>query len=529
MEHFALYENARILTLDKLQPYARAMLVMRGMILSLWEEEHPSLSGLGAVRRVDCQNLVMLPAFTDSHIHLMDTGFKLEIADLASAHSEDEAVSILLSAYKAPPPGEWIQGGRWGHNLWKSPVLPTKKSLDAAFPDNPALLTSKCVHLLWVNSSALKMADINKDTPDPPGGEIQKDPATGEPTGIIKENYELICRVIPPVSDRRKRELLKKAAAHLNRFGIVNVHANDSMEVFSLLHEMHETTEFPLNVVIYVPDSSLDDLIRARLRSGFGDDKLRLGGIKSFVDGSLGGRTAWMEEPFEEEPDNTGINVTPPQALLEIIAKADKHGLSAMTHAIGDRAVRTILEIYSQIEKSPHSPPFRNRVEHFQILSEKIISRLPGFHGVASVQPIHIFSDWRPADQFWGVRSRYAYAIRTLRKFGVPLVFGSDSPVEPINPFWGLYAAVQRKDLEGQPDKGWHPEESLTILEALQAYCIEPSIIVGEGSGKGTLSPGKRADFILVDHDPLTEDPEIWKNTRVLATALSGEMAFQEI
>jgi hypothetical protein len=532
MEQYTLYENARILTLDKLLPSARSMLVFKGMIISLFEEDHPALSGLGTIRRVDCQNLVMMPAFTDSHAHLMDTGFKLEITDLSSARSEEEAVAILHKAAKDSPPGKWIQGSRWSHNLWTPPALPTKKSLDAAFPHNPVFLPSKCGHLIWVNSRALKMAEVTGETPDPPGGRIEKDPLTGEPTGIIKENYELICRAIPPISDQRKKEFLKIAAVHFNRFGIAHVHAIDAMDTFFLLQEMRDTAKFPLNVVIYVPDSSLEELIQARMRSGFGDDNLRLGGIKSFVDGSLGGRTAWMEEPFEEEPDNTGINMTPPQTLLEIIEKANTHGISVMTHAIGDLAVLTILEIYSRIEKSlkpPIAPPFRNRVEHFQILSEKIISHLSDFHGVASVQPVHIFTDWRPADQFWGDRSRFAYAFKTLRKFGFPLVFGSDSPVEPINPFWGLYASVQRKDLEGHPDRGWFAEERLTILEALQAYCTEPPMIVGEGSRKGSLSPGKRADFILVDHDPLAEDPEIWKNTRIFATAVSGEIVFQEI
>jgi hypothetical protein len=532
MEQYTLYENARILTLDKLLPHARAMLISKGVILSLFEEEHPVISGLGAIRRVDCQNLVMMPAFTDSHVHLMDTGRKLEIADLSSARSENEAVSILHKASINVPRGDWIQGSRWAHNLWTPPALPTKKSLDAAFPHNPVFLPSKCGHLIWVNSCALKMAEMTRETPDPAGGRIDKDPLTGEPTGIIKENYELICRAIPPISDQRKREFLKKSAAHFNRFGIAHVHTIDAMDDFFLLQEMRRSADFTLNAVIYVPDSSLENLILARIRSGFGDDNLRFGGIKSFVDGSLGGRTAWMEEPFEEEPDNTGINMTPPKTLLEMIEKANTHGISVMTHAIGDLAVLTILDIYSRIEKSLSpsiTPPFRNRVEHFQILSEKIISRLPHFHGVASVQPVHILSDWRPADQFWGVRSRFAYAFRTLRKFGFPLVFGSDSPVEPINPFWGLYASVQRKDLEGHPDKGWFADESLTILEALQAYCTEPPMIVGEGSRKGSLSPGKRADFILVDHDLLAEDPEIWKNTRIFATAVSGEIVFQEI
>jgi len=526
-----LYENARIYTLDPELPNARAMLVCHGVVYALYSDPHPSVSGWEPLQRIDCKNLVLLPAFTDAHIHLMDTGKHLETVDVSSARSEGEAVEILKKASRDIPPGEWIRGARWVHNLWSPPHLPSKESLDKSFPQNPVFLFSKCGHLLWANSLALKAAGITKDTPDPPSGNIEKDLQTRQPTGIIKENFDLICKEIPPIPNFKKIKLLKKAAAYFNRFGFVNVHANEPFDTFTLLQQLRQDKEFPLNVVIFVSASFLDRLIAAKMQSGFGNDKLRFGGVKLFVDGSLGGRTAWMNEPYEHEPDNTGINIMTREELKEIIGKANNYGICTMTHAIGDRAVDTLIEVLFKIQKQNVPVPeiyFGNRVEHFQLLSENTLALLKSVKGVASVQPVHLFYDWHAADQFWGNRSRFAYAFHSLKNSGWQLVFGSDSPVEPINPFWGLYAAVKRQDLEGNPPSGWYPEEILPVDEALRAYCSSPPCIVGEESRKGTLSLGKRADFILTDHDPLTEPPEVWKNSRVLGTVYAGEFVFRE-
>jgi predicted amidohydrolase YtcJ len=238
-----------------------------------------------------------------------------------------------------------------------------------------------------------------------------------------------------------------------------------------------------------------------------------------------------MYEPYEGEPGNTGIAMSSPDKLLELIERANRAGISTMTHAIGDRATETILDIHVRLEEileTTHKPGLKNRLEHFQLITEKIIPKLKKIPIVASVQPIHIFSDWSAADRFWGKRSRFAYALRTIKESGMPLVFGSDSPVESVNPFWGMYAAVERKDLNGEPEKGWYPEQRMTPMESLLAYCLDPPRIVGEGQSKGSLIAGKRADFVLVDHDPLTEPPDVWRNTRVLATANNGEFVYRE-
>jgi len=531
-KEYVLFENARIETMDEACPGAGAMLAMNGFVLRLFREAHPDVSGFYPLRRVDCKNLVMLPAFTDAHIHLMDTGVHLDTVDVSSASSEDEAVALLKKARKDVPAGQWIQGSRWGHNLWEPPRLPSRRTLDAAFPQNPVFLFSKCGHLLWVNSIALKEAGIAGHTPDPTGGQIERD-ANGEPTGILKENAsELITRVIPEHPSWRKKEFLKKAARHLHRFGIVNVHDPDEgADVFSLLQEIKNEPDFRLNVVIYIPVSQLESLISARIRSGFGDDVLRFGGVKAFVDGSLGGRTAWMEEPYEGEPENTGIQIATKDELLEMVGQANRAGISVMTHAIGDRAVRTILEVYSETgaAKEHGLGETMNRIEHFQILSKGLIPALADSSVAASVQPVHIFSDWSAADRFWGRRARWAYPFRTFLQAGLPLVFGSDSPVEPVNPFWGIYAATLRKDIQGSPTEGWYPEERLSLQESLFAYIVKPPEIVGEGGRKGRLAPGYRADFVLINRAPLAEPPEASLNTHVLATAVEGEFVFSEL
>jgi len=530
-EGFILFENARIETMDEAYPVAGAMLAMNGVVLHLFREAHPDVSGFYPLRRVDCENLVMLPAFTDAHIHLMDTGVHLDTVDVSAARSEEEAVMLLKEARKDVPAGQWIQGSRWGHNLWEPPRLPSKETLDAAFPQNPVFLFSKCGHLLWVNSPALKEAGIAEHTPDPPGGQIERD-ANGNPTGILKENAPvLITRVIPDCPAWRKKEFLRKAARHLHRFGIVNVHAPEEAETFSLLQEIRNEPDFRLNVVIYIPVSQLESLVSARIQSGFGDDVLRFGGVKAFVDGSLGGRTAWMEEPYEGEPDNTGMQIATKDELLEMVGRANRAGISVMTHAIGDRAVRTILEVYSETGtvKETGMGGTMNRIEHFQILREGLLPALADSPVAASVQPVHIFSDWSAADRFWGRRARWAYPFRTLLRAGLPLVFGSDSPVEPVNPFWGIYAATLRKDLQGRPPGGWYPEERLSLQESLFAYIVKPPEIVGEGGHKGRLAPGYRADFVLINRAPLTEPPEALMETHVLATAVAGKFVFSEL
>ncbi|HOE62997.1 MAG TPA: amidohydrolase [Candidatus Sumerlaeota bacterium] len=523
-----LYENARILTLNKVQPEARAMLCHRGVVIQLFNEPNPIITGLGALRRVNCGNRVMLPAFTDAHLHLMDTGINLGTVDVSSARNESQAVRMLKEARSNAPAGEWIQGSRWGHNLWDPPALPTKKSLDELFPENPVFLFSKCEHLLWANSLALKMAGIAAQTPDPKAGEIERDPKTGEPTGILKEDAaDLICAVIPEIPAYRKKELLKKTGAHLNRFGIVNVHAADNADVFGLLQEIKNDPDFHLNVLFYFPVAKLDDLIKAKMHSGLGDARLRFGGVKLFVDGSLGGRTAWMDEPYDDEPNNFGIMMRDKPELFDLVDRSNKAGIATMTHAIGDRAVRTILEVYAEASDPP--PGTWNRVEHFQLLSEKILPLLKKSKTVSSVQPVHIFSDWSAANRFWGGRARWAYAFRTMKEAGMPIIFGSDSPVEPVNPFWGIYAAMERKDGAGNPADGWFTQERLSLHEALEAFISEPPVIAGEGYIKGTLSPGARVDFVLVEENPFAVSPEALRDMKISATVAGGKTVFGEI
>ena len=532
MKNATLFENVRIRTLDEEMPEGCALLVCSGRIHTVYPESDPTVTGYGNLRRVDCQNLIMLPAFTDSHLHLMDTGEQLSTVDVSTAKNQAEAVEILKKNTKDLPAGEWIQGSRWGHNLWTPPSLPSKESLDAAFPHNPVYLFSKCGHLLWVNTPVLKAANISRNTPDPPDGEIERDPESGEPTGIIKEEaMEIVCRAIPEVPPHRKKEYLGNAAAHLNRFGIVNVHDSDVPEVFTLLQELQIEGDYPLNVVIYLPSSFLDSLVTARIRSGLGNDRLRFGGVKLFVDGSLGGRTAWLYEPHEGEPGNTGIPVITGEVLLDKVFQANRAGIVAMTHAIGDRANDLLMDVYSKVYKTlkpEERPALPNRAEHFQLLTDNLLDRIEGLPIAASMQPVHIFSDWSAANRFWGKRSRLAYACRSILDKGFPLVFGSDSPVEPVNPFWSMYAAVERKDLEGKPEEGWYSGESISTLQALRACSSTPPQIVGESGMKGTLTPGKRADFVLVDKDPLQEPSDSWRDARVMATAMEGEFVFRE-
>lgn len=527
---FVVCENARIHTLDPGLPEAGSLLCHNGRIIGIYREKHPSLSGFGEPRRIDCRNLHMFPAFTDSHIHLYDLGVQLGTIDVSAARTEQEAVEILKQHAGNVSPGEWIRGSRWGHNLWKPPALPRKESLDNAFPDNPVFLKSKCGHLLWANSAAFEKAGITPETHNPYGGQIDIDPQTGELTGILKEDAsDLLLEKIEEPSIERKKDFLRKAASHLHRFGIVNVHASELIDAFKIIQQVQKEN-YPVRVLAFLPCSRLDHFIASGLQSGFGSDYLRFGGIKVFVDGSLGGRTAWMYEPYDTEPDNLGIQLSTEEDLMDIMHRAGKANISAMTHAIGDRAVDLILKVYRKTgaSKSIHNG-IMNRIEHFQLLTEQSAGNLSGLNVVASMQPVHLFSDWSAGNQFWGERSRYAYALATMKEAGLPMVLGSDGPVEPVNPLWGMYAAITRQDLDGNPEGGWYPMEKISALDAMKAYTINPAKIAGEDQRKGSLTTGKYADFVLMEKNPLEENPEEWKNSEILATAFEGELVYSKL
>lgn len=543
--HLKYFYNARILTMAPHSPYAGHMMVAGDRILACSDEVSPlgidhRLPGFDDTRRrhaadiefIDLQGRAVIPGMTDSHGHIMMWALNLLRAELAPARSEEDAVRIVREFARHKRPGEWILGFGWAHNLWDNPVFPSRESLDAAFPDNPVFLNSKCGHVGWANSAALAAAGITADSPNPPGGEIVR---TGEgtsrrPTGILLENAcWLLEEIYGSPSDMDRLGAVREAQRRAHALGITGMHSPEDMVTWEFLQRMHQRDELTLRINYLLPAAYLDHFEKARIRHGVGNHQLRVGGVKLFTDGSLGGRTGFMYEPYEGEPENTGMCVTDRAEITRITLQANAAGLPMAIHAIGDRAVGDVLaafeasayELGDSVAAHTH-PPVRNRIEHLQTYSPRDEESLRRTRPVASVQPVHLCADMGPADRYLGARARHTYAFRTLQGLGCLLAFGSDTPVEPINPMFGLFAAVTRQNLEGHPAQGWFPEERLTVTEALTAYTRNPAIASGEDAVLGTLEPGKLADFVVLPADPERVAPEELRDMAVESTWING-------
>ncbi|GAB4313036.1 MAG: amidohydrolase [Candidatus Sumerlaeia bacterium] len=499
----------------------------------------PDPDALGAVgfdRVEDLGGLAVLPAFTDSHIHLLDLSLTLREVDLEAARSEDEAAALVAHAHPSPRPEQWITGGRWAHNFWSPSQLPSRHSLDCYFPANPVVLTSKCGHVIWCNTAALQAAGIFENQPDVEGGCIEIEERSGRPTGIVKENaIPLVTRHIPPLSRAGQRACLEDGIRHLHAFGILNVHNVEPRQYFEIMLEAEDNGAPPLRIRNYFPDLTPSEVgvFQQELAPTALGRRTCATGKKIFTDGSLGGRTAFMLEPYEGEPDNRGIACMTPEELGALLAEAEAHGIPCAIHAIGDAAVRFTLERIHEVAGPQRLPDagggrLPHRIEHLQLLASADIPLLHRVRAVASVQPIHLSADIQPLRRFWGDRSRLAYAFRTVLNCGAPLIFGSDAPVESANPFLGIYAALTRQGLDGEPRGGFYPEEILSLDEAIHAYSAAPPRITGDAGTYGELVPGQAADFMVLDQTcPVQSiEPEEWKDVQVARLYHEGALVF---
>ncbi len=524
-----LFEGGLLHTLDPQYPRATAIAVRGDRIVMVGDgrdlrEARPRLA------RVDLNGRTVLPAFTDSHIHLAAYGLSLRSVDLRGSQSLRAAVDIVAGAARRVRPGEWIRGGRWDKNLWPEGRFPGKDDLDPATGDHPAALASKDGHVTWVNSHALRLAKIGRDTPDPPGGRIVRDPHTREPTGLLAERAaDLVTKLAgQPTPDALEAAILDDAAA-AHRAGIAGVHVMEDGAVLAACQRLRERDALGLRVCMMIPEDGLEAAIRVGIRSGLGDSMIRIGGVKIFSDGDLGPQTASMLEPYEGEPGNTGVVVRTREQLGALITQAARHGIAAVVHAIGDRANRWVLDAIEAATEAPasHGRPLRYRIEHVQLLDPADLTRFARLGVVASMQPIHCTQDRDIADRYWGRRARYGYAWRSLLKSGAHLAFGSDAPVETLDVMAGIHAAVTRKR-RGEPHRAsWYPEESLTVEEAARAYTIGPAYASGEEDAKGMLAPGRLADFVVLSRDPMEVPPDELPEITVEMTVVGGIVRYE--
>jgi predicted amidohydrolase YtcJ len=521
-----LLYNAYIHTQDPSNPTGSAIVIDRERIVAVGEANNLLLQYPDAEKQ-NMEGRVILPGLTDAHLHLKNYALSLQKVDCETDTKEECLRRVEERARKAKP-GEWILGHGWNQNMWG--VWPTASELDAIAPNNPVYLTAKSLHASWVNTAALKLASVTSQTPHPQNGQIQHDDK-GNATGILLETaMELVGDMVPEPTLAEIADAMDRAQTILWKMGLTGVHDFDRRDSFMALQQLHAQGKLKLRVLKNIPVELLDQAYELGLRAGFGDDWLRIGSVKVFMDGALGPHTAAMFQPYIGEEDNRGILNMDGEELFEHGRKAAQVGLALTVHAIGDRANHEVLDAYEQLrnyESENHLPALRHRIEHVQVIHPDDAARLGKMNVIASMQPIHATSDMLMADTFWGERSRLAYALKTQLDYGARLALGSDAPVEPPNPFLGLYAAVTRRRADGSPSaEGWYPEQKLTMAQAWEGFTLGPAYAAYMENRLGRLAPDHLADLIVLENDPFTCAPEDLLTMQSSATMVGGEWVY---
>lgn len=525
--------NGKGWTLNPDKPWAEAVAVKDGKILEVGSTKDVKKTVGEKTQAVDLKGDMILPGFIDSHTHFLDGGFSLSSIQLKDASSKEEFVSRIKKKAGELQKGEWILNGDWDHEQFDTPILPDKTWIDPVTPENPVCVSRYDGHMLLANSLALSMAGVTGETSSPPGGEIQKDPRTGEPTGILRDAaMSLVTRHIPEPSFEDKMEAAEMALKHARAVGVTSIHDMGTAENLEVYQELLKTGKLTARLYVYIPISQIGLLKRLKIKSPFGNDFLRLAGLKGFVDGSLGSATALFFDPYEDDPEKTGILVGDmyPEGIMEKrLLEADKAGLQVAIHAIGDRANHLILDIMSEVMETNGKRDRRWRIEHAQHLTPQSIQRIAKLNVIASMQPYHAIDDGRWAEKKIGEkRARHTYAFRSLLDHGARLAFGSDWTVAPLNPLSGIYSAVTRQTLDGKNPGGWIPEEKITLEEAIRGYTLDAAYAEFSESLKGSIEKGKLADLVVLKKNLFEISPEEIKDARVRMTVCNGKIVYQE-
>ncbi len=525
-----ILHNARIHTLDPQHPSATAIAVEGGRVVAVGGEE--LLAGCGRGQCEDMCGRIILPGLTDAHIHLQDCAMALTAIN-CEVDTKEEVLRWVQERAAQTPAGEWILGHGWNQNNWEGGNWPTASDLEPVASNHPVYLTAKSLHAAWANQRVLQLAGIDASTPDPESGRIQRD-RRGVPTGILLEDaMKLIEKIVEPAPETLAEAFSRHLIPALWQVGLTGVHDFDKRTCFQALQLLHERGELKLRVVKSIPKELLPQAAELGLRTGFGNDTLRIGSVKFFADGALGPHTGAMFEPYVDDSQNRGILIMDGEAVFEAGRQAVESGLSLAVHAIGDRAVHEVLNGYEQLrayERERGLPALHHRIEHVQTIHPDDGGRLAELGIIASMQPVHAPSDMEMAERFLGERSAYCYAWRIQADAGAHLAFGSDAPVEVPNPFFGLHAAVTRRRADGSPGpEGWHPEQRLTVREALAGFTTGAAYAAGMESRLGKLSAGHLADLIVLEQDPFTCDPSMLRELSPVSTMVGGEWVWQKI
>ncbi|HYO89749.1 MAG TPA: amidohydrolase [Candidatus Limnocylindrales bacterium] len=531
-----LLVNGRIVTLDDAMLRASALAIRAGWIVGVGSaDELSSLRG-PQTQVIDLQCATVLPGLVDAHIHWQRYSESLAAVNLFQVPSKAEALEHVRERAATVAPGRWITGFGWAQDIWPDPRFPCASDLDAVAPQHPVFLRGRSGHVAWANSLALRMAGIDRDTQAPEGSDILKGD-NGAPTGILLEwdAMALVERVIPAPTIEEIADGMLAAEKSAYAMGMTGLHDFDDQDAFAAFQRLRERDQLGLRVLKNINLKYLDSVLDLGLRWGFGDAWLRVGGVKLFADGALGAHTALMTAPYEGEPDNRGMVVVPKEAMAEAVLRATAAGLPATIHAIGDRAVHDVLDVYAlarqrEAELGIPRAARRHRVEHVQLIHPQDVGRLAELDVIASMQPIHATSDYPVADKLWGAaRAPFSYNPRLQLDRGVTVAFGSDAPFDMPGPLAGIHAAVTRQRADGSPGPlGWTPAARVTLEEAIRAYTTAPAYAAGRESELGRLRVGYRADLVVIDGDYLAANGEALLAARVRGTMVDGLWRYED-
>jgi predicted amidohydrolase YtcJ len=529
--------NGKIWTVAKDRPEVEALAVWRDRILAVGTTAEIQRLAGAHTRLIDLKGRRVVPGFHDSHVHLLGAGLQLSQVALKDARDEAEFGRRLREFDRKLPRDRWLLGDDWDHDRTFGGRLPTARLLDKYVADRPVFLRRYDGHMAVVNSRALKLAGISAQTPDPSGGVIYRERDSKEPTGVLRDNaMDLVGRLVPDPSEAAIAEAVRAALAEAHRTGVTSVEdmegSSDAVrrKLIHLYQDLARADQLGLRIQVYWPLADWNRLAQLGLARGFGDGWVKLGGLKGFVDGSLGSSTAKMFSSFLNESGNTGVYVTPLNKLREYILDADRARLAVAVHAIGDRANAELLDIFAEAVQRNGPRDRRFRVEHAQHLRPQDYRRFHDLGVIASMQPYHVIDDGRWAEGRIGAqRCASSYAYRSLLDARARLAFGSDWPVAPVSPLLGIDAAVNRRTLDGKHPQGWFPEQRIAVAEAIEAYTRTSAFAAFQDEDRGSLEAGKLADFVLLSRDILADaERDHLAETEVLLTVVGGKIRHEK-
>lgn len=523
--------NAKIWTVDKAHPQAEALAAIGGRIVAVGSAAEVDAWHGPQTKVVDAQGKLLLPGFNDAHVHFVDGGDHLQAVQLKDATSVQDFADRIAQRARSTPKGEWVTGGDWDEQKWSPPELPTKELIDPVTPNTPVWVNRYDGHESLANSVTLRLARIDAKTPDPPGGQIVHD-TQGNPTGVLRDSaQDLVLKVMPPMSHLHRLRAVRHALEHAGSVGLTSVQdMNPSYDDVKAYSELMDKEQLTVRIYAAPLETEWKDQAKLGIRHAFGTPLLRLGAVKGYADGSLGSETAYFFAPYTDDPKNHGLlseEMHPPSAMRQRLQGADAAGLQICIHAIGDRAISVVLDMFDQIEKANGRRDRRWRIEHSQHMAARDFARYARLGVIASVQPYHAIDDGRWAEKRIGPdRVKRTYAFRTFLDNGVRLAFGTDWPVAPLSPLWSIYAAVTRATLDGKNPEGWVPEQKLTVAEAVEAYTMGSAYAEFQDKEKGSITPGKLADFVVLSDDIFKIPPASIKDVKVEATYLGGKLVY---